>query len=242
MDIIMVTQLDHAMVICKWLVDYFSLIAFDIEGVKLGRDGEITLLQVGANKNTVFCFDILTLGDSVFSDEYLGKIFKSETICKLCYDCRMDADVLKSKYNVVLRNVYDIQVLYTFVFQKDKDPFLKGLHHALQSPGILNQKVAKKVIENKKCFKASLQSQGTEIFMQRPLPEHVLSYCASDVVHLFKMFYTWGSLIDFKVVVQASMYRLNKFCHRKIHIPPKKMSCVDFKQMPLELSTMVLTL
>lgn len=232
-EIILVVDLDHASVICKWLMDYFSLIAIDLEGVDFGREGQITLLQIGTNKDTVFCFDILALGDSIFSKEYLGQILNSENICKLCYDCRTDADVLRTKYNVNMKNVYDIQVLYTFIFQKDQDPFLKGLHHALQSPGILNGKMAKKVIKQKQFFKESFLSKDTNIFKQRPLTENVLQYCVADVIHLFQMFFVWGALVDFQVVVQASMYRLNKFCNRMKTIPAKKMACIDFKRMPI---------
>ena len=232
-EIILVENLEHALVICKWLADYLTMVAIDLEGVDFGRDGRITMLQIGTDGNTVFCFDILTLGDVVFSTEYLGQILNSEQICKLCYDCRTDADILRTKYNVNMNNVYDIQVLYTFIFQKEQDPSLKGLHHALQSPGILNSKMAKKVIKQKLDFKESLLSKNTKIFMQRPLTETVLQYCAADVVHLFQMFSVWGTLVDFHVVVQASMYRLHKFCNRNKIIPPKKMAFIDFKQMPV---------
>lgn len=231
-NIIVVTELKDAHLICQWLVENFVMIAIDVEGVNLGREGEITLLQISTDEKTVFCFDILALGDTVFTEAYLGQILYSETIIKLCYDCRTDADTLKSKYNVRLQNVYDLQVLYTFLFQEEKDRYLKGLHHALQMPGILKNKSAKRVLKSKQDFKESLQTGGTEIFLRRPLSQHVLAYCVSDVIYLYKMLYVWGPRIDFVTVVQASMYRLNKFCNRWKEIPSNKMSAVDFKRMP----------
>ena len=231
-DIMVVIDLDSAQRVCQWIMDNFSLIAIDIEGVNLGREGKITMMQISTSEKMVFCFDILALGNTVFSDEYLGRILKSEKIFKLCYDCRMDADVLKTKFNIPLQSVYDVQVLYTFVFQNDKDRYLKGLHHALETPGILKTKIARKILQNKKKFKESLRKEGSAIFLQRPLTEKVLSYCVVDVIYLFKMFYEWGVMVEFSTVVQASMYRLNKFCNRCWEIPAKKMASIDFKQMP----------
>jgi hypothetical protein len=228
-EITIVTENEAAKKICIWVEKNCHLISFDIEGENLGRDGVITLLQIGVNDKSVICFDILALGDQeVF--ENLKPIFESKRICKLCYDCRTDGDVLKSKYGVQLNCVYDIQVLYTFLFQKEGDPFLKGLHHALQEPGIVRPESTKKVMLQKKKIKESLQKIGSQIFLERPIPENVLMYCVSDVVYLYKMFYHWHHLVDFRVVLQASMYRLYKFCNRK---QSKKMYYVDFKQMPL---------
>jgi ribonuclease D len=228
--IILVMELHDALVICRWIAENFTVIAIDIEGVNLGREGEITLVQISTDEKTVFCFDVLALGDVVFSDPYLGQIFRSNAICKLCYDCRTDADILKAKHRVNLQYVYDLQVLYTFLFQAERDRYLKGLHHALQMPGILKSKNAKRILKYKREFKETLKTRGSEIFLQRPLSRNVLSYCVSDVIYLYKMFYTWGPSVNFDSVVQASMYRLNKFCNRCGDIPPKKMSTIDFTQ------------
>lgn len=231
-EIIVVVDLISAKSICQWIMDHFLLISIDIEGVNLGRDGEITMVQISTSEKMVFCFDILALGSAVFSNQYLGQILNSEKIFKLCYDCRIDADVLKTKFNISLQSVYDVQVLYTFIFQNDKDRYLKGLHHALETTGILKTKIGKKILQHKKDFKESLCKEGSGIFLQRPLTEKVLSYCVVDVIYLFKMFYEWGNMIEFNTVVQASMYRLNKFCNRCCEIPGKKMASIDFKQMP----------
>jgi hypothetical protein len=226
-DIILVTELEYAKRICSWIKQHLYLVSFDIEGVNLGREGKITLLQIGTSQHRVFCFDVLALGNALF--QYLKPIFESESICKLCYDCRTDGDVLKTMHGVNLKCVYDIQVLYTFLFQKEGDPFLKGLYHVLKSPGIIGDKNSKRVMRYKKEIKDSLQNVGTEIFLQRPVSKELLTYCVSDVVYLYKMFNLWASHVEFNVVVQASMYRLNKYCNR---IRSKKMYYVDFKKCP----------
>lgn len=232
-SIVVVTDLNIARDICQWIVSHFSLIAIDIEGVNWGEGGgQITLMQISTSEEMVFCFDILALGDNAFSDKYLGQILKSEKIYKLCYDCRIDGDVLKTKFDINLRCVYDVQVLYTFIFQKENDRYLKGLHYALDTSGILKSEGAKEILQHKKDFKETFRKEGTEIFLRRPLTENILSYCVFDVIYLFKMYYEWGAIISFNTVVQASMYRLNRFRSRCREISAKKMASIDFKKMP----------
>jgi DNA polymerase I-like protein with 3'-5' exonuclease and polymerase domains len=235
--ITVIKKMAHAQAICQKLLKECNMIAIDIEGVDLGRnDGSISLIQIAASEDEVYCFDILALGEAVFSKkEYLGEIMESDKILKLCYDCRIDGDVLRAKHKVEIHYAYDLQVLYTFVFQPDTDPFLKGLQHALQKPGVMlcQNKFSEKVIQIKKEMKtAFLNERGSHIFMQRPLTDKVLLYCASDVVYLFRMFYLWGGWVPLCVVVQASMYRMHKFGHREKNIPTRHMALVDFKQMP----------
>jgi hypothetical protein len=234
--ITVIEKMAHAQAVCKKLLTVRSMIAIDIEGVKLGRSGTVSLVQVAVSENEVYCFDILALGNAIFSKkEDLGEILESERILKLFYDCRIDGDVLKAKYKVELRHAYDLQVLYTFVFQPVADPFLKGLQHVLQRPGIMvcQDKLSEKVVQIKKEMKAVfLKENGSQIFMRRPLSNEILLYCAADVVYLFRMYHLWGALVPLSVVVQASMYRMHKFGNREKAIPSWQMALVDFKKMP----------
>lgn len=242
MEIVLVASLYDAEAICNALMAQTQMIAMDIEGVDLNRGGDIALLQIATNEKKVFCFDILELGVDVFSFAYLGQVLESDRISKLCYDCRIDADVLLDKFGIKLQMVYDLQVLYTFAFQSAQDPFLKGMHHALQKPGILNKKKSsdKKMLVCKKDIKALLQSSpdsSKKLFMQRPISEKVLFYCISDVVYLFRMYRLWSALIPSSVVRQASMYRMHKYCYRMNRAinaaHTKRMARIDFKRMPV---------
>ncbi len=117
------TSLIDAQSICNSLMTQTQMIAIDIEGVDLNKGGDISLLQIALNETKVFCFDILTLGKTVFSWIYLGQVLESDKIYKLCYDCRIDGDVLNEKFGIKMQRVYDLQVLYTFAFQSNEDPF-----------------------------------------------------------------------------------------------------------------------
>lgn len=237
--IVVVEKLNHARKVCQKVLPRYSILAMDIEGVNWGEDyGSISLIQIACSNTKVYCFDILALGSQVLSKEYLGSILESDKILKLCYDCRTDGAVLQSKHSVFIKQVYDLQVLYTFLFQSKADPFLKGLHHALQKPGVLHQNQdSALLIQNKKEIKACMSSVGSQIFLQRPLTEQVLMYCASDVIHLFRMYQLWSVLVPFPTVLQASLYRLNKFCRQTVKLPSKEMAVVDFKKMPYTLTS-----
>jgi hypothetical protein len=234
--ITVIEKMAHAQAVCKKLLTKCSMIAIDIEGMNLGRSGTVSLVQVAVNENEVYCFDILALGDAIFSTkEGLGEILESEKILKLFYDCRIDGDVLKAKYKVEVLHTYDLQVLYTFVSQPVSDPFLKGLQHVLQRPDIMvcQDRLSEKVVQIKREMKAAfLKENGSQIFMQRPLSNKILLYCAADVIYLFRMFHLWGGLIPLSVVIQASMYRMHKFGNREKAIPSWQMALVDFKKMP----------
>ncbi|XP_067947535.1 uncharacterized protein [Watersipora subatra] len=78
-----------------------SLLSVDCEGVNLGRDGELCLLQV-ATSSKIYLFDIVALKEMAFSAG-LKDILESSTITKLFYDCREDCNALKYQYNVEVK-------------------------------------------------------------------------------------------------------------------------------------------
>jgi len=211
-----------------------SIIAFDMEGVKLGRDGLVTLLQIAINKRTVFCFDVLVLGGQLFAYAHLGSILSSCNIIKLCFDCRVDGDVLRYQFGVVMNMLYDIQVLYTLLFQSHEDPRLKGLPHVIQKRGVIEKKeTLAKVLQCKRQVKESLFHQSKHdaehVFLTRPIKPEILDYCSSDVVYLLRMHSLWGHLCNLHLVLHITKGRLDRFCNRVYAIPPSEMSLVDFE-------------
>lgn len=63
-DHVLVEDTDKAEVVIKELKDHL-LLSVDCEGVNLGRDGELCLMQV-ATANKVYLFDIVKLKEKVF--------------------------------------------------------------------------------------------------------------------------------------------------------------------------------
>ena len=91
------------------LLKYHDALAFDCEGVKVGRGGKITLIQIGAKNETLYLFDVLELGKDLFSVG-MKDILESPTIYKYMYDCKRDSDSLYHEFRVKLTNVLDMQL------------------------------------------------------------------------------------------------------------------------------------
>ena len=165
-----------------------SLLALDMEGARLGKHGQTSLLQLATSDARVYIFDVLALGPALFAE--LAPILKDGAIIKLCYDCRCDADALFFLHGILPEGLYDLQIAYTMLFQACGDPFLKGLHKALAAPGVLGASRHKGVLEKK--LRTKQMCDFGVIMMQRPLSSEILEYCASDVAHLFAMYALWS--------------------------------------------------
>ena len=98
-------------------------LAFDCEGVELGRGGKITLIQIGAKNDTVYLFDVLELGKDLFSVG-MKDILESPNIYKYMYDCKCDSDSLYHEFSVKLTNVLDMQ-LFEFIVRPTAGKLLK---------------------------------------------------------------------------------------------------------------------
>jgi ribonuclease D len=206
----------------------YTVFAFDLEGVNLGRNGQVTLLQLAVDETCVFCFDVLLLGPALLGRHYLGPLFMSPHVVKVCFDCRVDGDVLHSQMGVRLSRVYDIQVLYTLLYQSENDRFLKGLRHVLQSSGIIPCPHQLHCVLSAKTKIKQLMSTNVQLFKMRPLTPELLQYCSADVVFLLRMYRVWHHLRQHQHVIDLSMRRLHGFLNRPKEIPSRQMSVLDF--------------
>ena len=89
-------------------------LAFDCEGVDLGKGGKLTLIQIMAKDEQVFIFDVLVLGKFLFENG-MKEILESTGIIKIMFDCRCDSDSLWEEYKVELTNVLDMQLFEIMV-------------------------------------------------------------------------------------------------------------------------------
>lgn len=92
----------------------------DLEGVKLGRHGSISILTllIGDESQTrnVYLIDVHTLGGLVFTHHgvksiTLKDILQSPTIPKVFFDVRNDSNALFSHFGVTLQGVIDLQLM-----------------------------------------------------------------------------------------------------------------------------------
>ena len=217
-----------------------KVLAMDMELICDGTTA--SLIQFAVSDLEVYIFDVTVLGQELFNACYLLPILTGPHIIKLCYDCRVDADILFTNHGVLVHGLYDMQIVYTSLFQTPHDPYLKGLNKAVRkimSP-TASDRFAFKKQTMKKCFSSSSNSLKTEIMRQRPLSQETLEYCADDTTVLLAMFAAWHSAFAMDAVLYSSrqraiIHRLRK-CRGKqssSRKPPplKAMHHVDFDQL-----------
>ena len=86
-------------------------VAVDFEGANLCRDGELYLAQLAAASGPVVLVDVVRLGDRAFGEGGLRALLESESVTKLIFDGRADADALYHLHGTKLANVCDLQVI-----------------------------------------------------------------------------------------------------------------------------------
>lgn len=118
-------------------IKHYSVIGLDIEllsGNNKNDDVKTTsLIQIAISHHKTYIFDVLTLGQALFDACYLLPILVNPQIIKLCYDCRGDAEALFINHGVRTFGLYDLQIVFTSLFQAPMDPFLKGLKRAVRA-------------------------------------------------------------------------------------------------------------
>lgn len=179
--------------VCEGLMKQ-EMLAVDIEGVDLGRSGEICIVQVADVSGRVFLFDVTTMGPSVFENG-LKSLLEAPDIAKLFYDGRSDADALFHLHGVRIQHVMDMQVLFTKA-KGNGSSHLAGMAKALGHvlPYSEAQRIKGIKIAGLSMF-APERGGSLEIWRKRPLPKVLETYCASDVIHMFAMFRSWESCL-----------------------------------------------
>ena len=178
-----------------------NLLAFDCEGVKLGRGGKMTLVQIGAKSDTVYLFDVLVLGKDLFSAG-MKDILESPNIYKYMYDCRRDSDSLYHEFNVKLTNVLDMQ-LFEFIArpvgkqlrvstrpEHYKAPRVRGLGGAIEDyvkPSKIREIGLKDFNQIKKAGNDVMNQEPT-VWRYRPLSRGMEKYAALDVELIWIIF------------------------------------------------------
>jgi len=192
-------------------------IAVDLEGVDLGRSpGRVCILQVCGSDGTTYLFDITTLQESAF-DSGLRELLESQSVRKVFYDVRADADALLHNHGVRMQSTYDLQVLFHAVFfPEGRATYLKGFKTALEMYAQLAMppdaftmlKETKEV--GHRLFDPVLG--GTyEVWDQRPLLPVLVRYCATDVEHLLKMKAFWNSSVPCSIIEDITRARIERF-------------------------------
>jgi exonuclease 3'-5' domain-containing protein 1 len=165
----------------KSIIVSHSSIAIDMHGVQLGKDGEISILQMssGSLHDPVFIVDILQLKEIAFkSRSPLRLLLEDETVPKLFFDVRGDVNALYHQFRITIRNLEDLQLIdivkrrvikyfnFTSVFSSCQDVSLAIKHHVQSVRSEAEQMFAQKFGGN------------YMVWMKRPLHPILLEFAA----------------------------------------------------------------
>eukprot|EP00403_Amphidinium_massartii_P010986 CAMPEP_0178417230 /NCGR_PEP_ID=MMETSP0689_2-20121128/24468_1 /TAXON_ID=160604 /ORGANISM="Amphidinium massartii, Strain CS-259" /LENGTH=610 /DNA_ID=CAMNT_0020038591 /DNA_START=110 /DNA_END=1942 /DNA_ORIENTATION=- len=204
----MVANIQRCQTICTRLLSQ-DVVAVDIEGVGLGRTGEICIVQVADRQGRIYLFDVTTLGKTVFASG-LKALLESEKVVKLFYDLRADTDALWHLHKVLPKNLLDMQVL-AHKAVCGSSQYVLGLAKALEYILPYQKKQASKGLKEagQRLFAPNLGGR-LEVWRQRPLPMILRCYCSVDVVHLFDMLRQWSKHMSLAMLRRISEARMKK--------------------------------
>ncbi|CAC5391160.1 EXD1 [Mytilus coruscus] len=188
-----VTETDR----CLRIVDLLSkcdFIALDAEGINLGKDGPLTLLQVGTVDDKVYLFDIAS-NEDLFENGKLKDILQSDKPTKVIHSCAGDSAALYHQFGIKLKNVFDTQVA-NLIIEENKGrrlpPALKlsdvcQLYSDKAKP--LDQKDILKTVSISLRNAVKLKKEDGELWARRPLTAEMIEYASNDVTALIPTVY-----------------------------------------------------
>jgi ribonuclease D len=149
-----------------------TVVALDIEGVDLGRNGVISVVQV-ATADACFILDVLGKDRSHPLVVWSGALLSDPNVCKVIHDCRMDADALFFAWGIALTNVHDTSVWHDAITRRENT----NLNDMLEYNGLRSNVNRQK----------NVYSVNYRFWETRPLTASMKQWPAGDVQLLLKV-------------------------------------------------------
>ena len=159
--------------------DDLTTVAVDLEGVDLGRDGCISLIQV-ATPDQCFIFDVLNKDSSDSVVIWLKFLLEDNEITKIIHDCRMDSDALLHTLDITLTNVHDTSCFHHVI---------DGVEDASLNTMLKRNKLPVNVTRD-----GSVYANNHEFWKQRPLSPQMIEWASGDISSLFQIYHFQTSL------------------------------------------------
>lgn len=103
---------------CIEHIEGFDILALDCEGVDLGRNGQITIIQLSTPSRS-FLFDVHEVAVDAEMVNFLRVVLENPNIIKIIHDCKMDADALFHLLEITLCGVHDTQA-WDFIMKRSE--------------------------------------------------------------------------------------------------------------------------
>ncbi|KFY31110.1 hypothetical protein V493_01395 [Pseudogymnoascus sp. VKM F-4281 (FW-2241)] len=162
----------------------------DIEGVSLGRNGSVSILQLLVlPTNITYLIDIHILGSTAFTTatttgQTLQSILEDASIPKVFFDIRNDSDALYSHFSISLAGIHDIQLMELATRTRPRSKkFLHGLARCITGDLSLDPYEEQRWTEQKNRGRrlfAPEMGGSYEVFNERPMGEDIALYCEDD--------------------------------------------------------------
>jgi exonuclease 3'-5' domain-containing protein 1 len=148
-----------------------DLVALDIEGVDLGRNGQISLIQLSPSPAKCFLLDVLGHDKDSALVGWLRSLLESKSVLKIIHDCRMDSDALKYRLDIELTHCHDTSCWHLK---------LRG-----EPDANLNTVLVANGIKPNTQRDSSVYASNHAFWATRPLTSCMIEWAAGDVCSLF---------------------------------------------------------
>jgi len=161
-----------------------SVVFVDCEGVNLGRNGRLCLVQVCTLRREAFLFDVVDPAVlAATMDAGLRALLESQSVLKVFHDCRSDSDALWHCAHVRLQHVFDTQIAHAVLTRQQTGK----AGHCAPIPASFSAVVARygkgTTHESKSAMHATMVADR-EFWARRPLSQEALLYASTDVLLL----------------------------------------------------------
>lgn len=85
-----------------------KVVGMDVEGVDLGPNGTVTLIQLADEAGNAYLFDVFQCRGLI--EELRDVILQNDSVVKVVHDVRADSEGLFANYQIKLSSVFDTQV------------------------------------------------------------------------------------------------------------------------------------
>jgi ribonuclease D len=149
------------------------IVALDIEGVDLGRNGQISLVQISPEPTKCFLLDVLHHDKDSPLVCWLRGMLESKSVLKVIHDCRMDSDALKHILDIDLTNCHDTSCWHFKIH---------GVEDANLNSVLLANGIKQNLMRDSSVYTANHAFWAT-----RPLTAQMIQWAAGDVCSMFQL-------------------------------------------------------